>query len=432
MHIRINIALMLMICGLACALPPCCAQDVPSSDPLAVLQKEKQVLLERLRAAQMQEQMIAYQRKQLDIEQAEILKQQKIIADKERRLRTRPGRDVLKQRLEAQSGMLAEARRQIDEAQRNVVSQIETLKLEIARQELERRSFAEKAKAQDMKQRQDAIQRRAESKKSAQEKRRAGIKDREAKRQARAEKERSKKEGSLKRRQESRAAVVRRREERKQQRQDAIQRRAESKKSAQEKRRAGIKDREAKRQARAEKERSKKEGYLKRRQESRAAVVRRREERKQQRQDAIQRRAESKKSAREKRIAGTRDRKAKRRDYAEQRAFEKAAAKQAALLKEGRHKRIDRREETRRARLAQEQALQNELDACRQSLSLMEREIDSPQRQTLQERIDKLLERQRALLDNSRQVEQDLLEQKKSVEILLEQAGATSMNKAVE
>ena len=367
MHIRTNIALMLMICGLACALPPCCAQDVPSSDPLAALQKEKQVLLERLRAAQMQEQMIAYQRKQLDIEQAEILKQQKIIADKERRLRTRPGRDVLKQRLEAQSRMLAQARRQIDEARQNVVSQIETLKLEIARQELERRSFVEKAKAQDMKQRQDAIQRREGSKKSARETRLAAVKDREAKRQARAEKERSKKEGSLKRRQESRSAIVRRREEREQ-----------------------------------------------------------------QRQDAIQRREESRKSAREKRVAETQDRKAKRRGCAEQRAFKKAAAKQAALLKEGRHKRIDRREETRRARLAQEKALQNELDACRQSLSLMEREIDSPQRQTLQERIDKLLERQRALLDNSRQVERDLLEQKKSVEILLEQAGATSMSKAVE
>ncbi|HQJ15081.1 MAG TPA: hypothetical protein PLJ26_01145, partial [Candidatus Omnitrophota bacterium] len=153
---RTNIISMFLISCLVCAPSWCAAQSIPPQDPSDVLKTEKEALAGRLRRARMEEEIIAYQRRQLDIEQEEIRKQQKLIARKERQLRTRPGRDTLKLRLEAQSNLLAQARRQLDEAHRNLASQIEILKSELARQELERRSFQSKLRAQVQQRRQEA------------------------------------------------------------------------------------------------------------------------------------------------------------------------------------------------------------------------------------------------------------------------------------
>jgi colicin import membrane protein len=58
-------------------------------------------------------------------------------------------RDLLKKKLEEQSGLLAQARRQVEEERKNLDLRIENLKSELAGQELERRTFLLKSAQED-------------------------------------------------------------------------------------------------------------------------------------------------------------------------------------------------------------------------------------------------------------------------------------------
>jgi len=119
----------------------CFAQCLPQQDSAETLKKEKEALSERLRLAQMEEEMITCQRRQLETEQRQIRKQQKLLADKELKLLRQPSRNILRCRLQAQNELLKEARRQIEEANLNLALNMQLLKMELGRQEMERRIF---------------------------------------------------------------------------------------------------------------------------------------------------------------------------------------------------------------------------------------------------------------------------------------------------
>jgi hypothetical protein len=310
MRKKINIIAIIGISGFLCVF--FCGLAHGASEPNAAdaIKMEKEALAERLRRAQMESEMISYQRKQLEIEQRDIAKQQKIVADKERKLLSAMPRETLQQRLEAQSSLLAQSRRQLDDARRNVDLQIETLKSEIARQELARRSFLSKSNLLELKRRQRGQE--------------------EADRAKAADLERKKRDAQ---------------------------------------------------------ELAKKEQELNGKQEARRLKL-------------------------------------------EQQAVEKEVARQAALA---RHKEQERIEIEKRDSVyrAKESALRIELDTCKQALSLIEQEKNSTDRQSMQDRLDNLLEKQRALLDTSRKAERDLLQQKQGMQDLLEKAQATTFNKEI-
>ncbi|HQJ15080.1 MAG TPA: hypothetical protein PLJ26_01140, partial [Candidatus Omnitrophota bacterium] len=175
------------------------------------------------------------------------------------------------------------------------------------------------------------------------------------------------------------------------------------------------------------------------RQEARESARRAREGAKRKLDEALQERAdkrrkcmdnrrarieEKRKARQEARESARRAREEAKRAQMEQRVLEKAARKKAVVRSDGSARRADMTADKK----SQETDLQKELDACRRSLALMEHEMSSQERQSLQDRIDRLLEKQRNLLDASRKVEQGLLEQKKNVEIMLEQARVSAIH----
>lgn len=181
MHKRINILFFIVLC---IAFSPCPSDRVRAEPPAAPsafdsLQKEKELLARRTQLAQMESEIIAYQRKQLDIEMRSIAKLTKDVAAKERQLQIQQAqhkeltaaqgskqqyvRDSLKQKLDQQSSLLAQARMQVEQERRNLDLRVENLKIELARQELERKNFLSKAAQEDAQRKEQRRMGKAES-----------------------------------------------------------------------------------------------------------------------------------------------------------------------------------------------------------------------------------------------------------------------------
>jgi hypothetical protein len=180
MHKRINTLFFIAFLAFVnLFLPvPARAGDPSSPSPADSLLKEKEMLARRSQLAEMESAILAYQRKQLDLELRDIVTQTKSIARKERELQVQRiqqrrstgnaqgaglpcSREVLKQRLENQDSLLAQARRQLEEERKNLDLQIENLKAERLRQELERKNFVTNIRQQDAKQKEQQRQDRA-------------------------------------------------------------------------------------------------------------------------------------------------------------------------------------------------------------------------------------------------------------------------------
>jgi len=176
MHKRINILFFIVLCIAfsQCPLARVCAEDPAAPCALDSLQKEKEMLARRTQLAQMESEIIAYQRKQLDIEMRSIARLTKEVAAKERQLQMQPAqnkdlsgaqsvRERLKHTLGQQNSLLAQARMQVEQERRNLDLRVENLKIELARQDLERRNFLSKAALQDAQRKEQQRTAKAES-----------------------------------------------------------------------------------------------------------------------------------------------------------------------------------------------------------------------------------------------------------------------------